>query len=303
MYTITGHQTIETRTVAQANSAIQAIIAVLTTIMTCIAEAKSPEHREKSINQLMGNGTCDKPDVEVESKTPKLVCAHKDCHSIGRNNGNALNLKFKQICHEDCRIEGVTVARHPEPKLINCQKFDLSGKCRVCHHDVKTHMHLPYSIIQKLSSAINEGKKLDKRAAEARYDEFVKMLNEEQGKILSNMSVMAKYCQANAIVAYNSSFKERVEVEIRTAQASRRMGTVEELQKMIKEYESVVTALDAFGQPDTTITTGDVAATLNKLFTLPVYGKTIHQLFTSHLPEPGELNYRDFIRLNVSYIP
>ncbi|KAE9547802.1 hypothetical protein FO519_008989 [Halicephalobus sp. NKZ332] len=305
MYLMNAHQTEDTLGVARASTIIQCIIGPLSTVMNLITQGSSKEHKEKVMNSLMGNGTLNKPDVEAEKlNIPQLNCVHKDCIKVSIDpKTNKKSFDFSNPCHKECLLKGVVKASTGDPGLKECQKFGLDDNCRTCGHHYTIHMHVPFKLTQT-TSQVESGKTLNREEAERRYHAFYSNLNTEKASIMEGMIVFSTFLRENAIIEYNTAFEERLKVEIRKEELNENQDAVEKLREVIKNYNAKISIIDkAKNGKVASVGTEDITKTLKKLFTLPLYGKTIHNLFEKELPPSDAADARDFIRCVVRYIP
>jgi len=273
MYLMTAYKSEETMGVARANTVIQSVIGPLTTVMSLIAKGSSPEYKQQVMDSLMGNGTLNKPDAEPEKlESPQMICTHIDCIKfvINQKTGRK-NFDFSNPCHKNCLLRNVVKANAGDPGLKECQIFGLDDICRKCRHSYKFHMHVPFKLNQTTSN-VESGKVLNKEEAEKRYKKFYENLASERKTIMSSMITLSNFLQENAIVEYNPAFKERLETEIRTEEASGNHNAVEKLREIVNSYDATVKVItNAKSKTVKTVTMNDVTQTLEKLFTLPLY--------------------------------
>jgi len=305
MYSIPPHKIQDTMGVARAHTIIQCIIGPLTTVMSLIAKGSTPEYKQQVINSLIGSGVLNRPDVEAENlKAPRMICTHKECIRFRTDPRTGKKVyDFSNPCHEECLLKNVAKASPGDIALTECRIFNIKNICRKCNHSYKFHMHVPFQVIQ-IMSQVESGKKLNRRDAEKRYEKFYRSLNDEKVTIMRSIVILSTFLRENTIIEYNSAFKDRVEVEMRIEQAKGNKDSVSELNGILNDYDAKVGIINSTRSTQTkTVKLNQISETLEMLFKLPLYGKTIHSLFQKELPPSEAANAQDFIHCDARYVP
>ncbi|KAE9546064.1 hypothetical protein FO519_010724, partial [Halicephalobus sp. NKZ332] len=179
--------------------------------------------------------------------------------------------------------------------------FDIRNNCKKCGHSYITHMHVPFKLIQT-TSQVESGDTLNRDEAEKRYNIFYERLKGEKKIIIDSMIVITSFVRQNAIIEYNTSFEEQLNIEIKKEKANNNLNAINNLKEIIQNYKTKIEIMNISRTSENNIIElEDVTNTLEALFALPVYGKTIRNLFESELP-PGEAaDTQEFIRCYVKY--
>uniref|UniRef100_A0AC34QME5 G domain-containing protein n=1 Tax=Panagrolaimus sp. JU765 TaxID=591449 RepID=A0AC34QME5_9BILA len=306
MYLMNAHKTDDTMGVARASTAIQCIIGPLSKVMGLVAKLSTSEFKQQAISSLMGDGTLDKPDVEVENiDEPQMVCANPKCLKATIDPKTQKKVfNFSQICHQNCKLLGVVKAKFPEPALEQCQMIDLDGNCRKCRHNFRQHIHVAYKTIQTYTRLHDEGRQMTRNEAEQRFALYSDKVAKEKTQILTGLMLLTTFLREHAIIEYNTAFEEKIKLEIRTEEANQNQEAVKKLTEILNNYKERVKMIDTVKHDKINNTTTDqVVETLRTLFKLPIYGSTINKLYLKELPPSEAADAQDFIRLHVKYIP
>ena len=159
---------------------------------------------------------------------PITVCTHEDCKEyklIGKSKQQ--ETIYKQICHDHCYLEGIPVETTNNHQLYECRAMD-NGTCRHCKHDYRDHMHMTYttSLVEAtfLSDAV-QNEINDLTSVKDKKEKFIAVLEkrieeyEEEKKILySCASHFGAFLKQNAMIPYNDSFSEYLDMLIKDEQ-------------------------------------------------------------------------------------
>ncbi|EXL96425.1 hypothetical protein NOF04DRAFT_9716 [Fusarium oxysporum II5] len=88
--------------------------------------------------------------VPTKLDKPRTVCKNKHCCEFKSDSNGEVVPFYKSICHEDCRLPGVTEECLGHPELIKCRAFkDTKDKtCKICKHSWQEHMHFFYELTE-----------------------------------------------------------------------------------------------------------------------------------------------------------
>jgi hypothetical protein len=88
--------------------------------------------------------------VPTKLDKPRTVCKNKHCCEFKSNSNGEVVPFYKSICHEDCRLPGVTEECVGHPELIKCRAFkETKDKtCKSCKHSWQEHMHFFYELTE-----------------------------------------------------------------------------------------------------------------------------------------------------------
>uniref|UniRef100_A0AC34EZT6 G domain-containing protein n=1 Tax=Panagrolaimus sp. ES5 TaxID=591445 RepID=A0AC34EZT6_9BILA len=318
MYTLGGHQVNLTCSVGQARTIIHCAIGPLAAITTLIQRALTPASRQANIESLMRSGNEIKNEIEIEKTLPRTVCTSDHCiEAIPIPGTENYNFNFKTVCHDNCYLRNVTLAKFPEPALEDCQAFDLHGNCTHCGCRVERHMHLSQKQTQKQVLQKVAPQPLTKEQAEKFMDIFVAAHKKEQGIIINAIVKLSIYLKQNAILEYNNAFEERIQLEIRKEQAALSEGVedsaevIKKLQNTLKHYKDQMQAINVSiaNGSSAKITEEEVQQVITSLFTLQHNGANIMKMYDAEnadcktIPETRTINPNEFISCYVKHLP
>uniref|UniRef100_A0AC34EZN5 AIG1-type G domain-containing protein n=1 Tax=Panagrolaimus sp. ES5 TaxID=591445 RepID=A0AC34EZN5_9BILA len=318
MYTLRGHDVKLTCTVGQARTIIHCIIGPLAMITTLIHQAMLPRSREKNIQTLMKSGEQTEEMVETTKIPPQTVCTSARCiEAIPLPGTTQYNFNFKTVCHAECFLKNVALAKFPEPALEDCQAFDLEGNCMLCGCRVERHMHIKQKQLHQQNIKKVSTKPLSQKEAEEFMDHFVKSQQKEKDQIIRAVVRLSSYLRQNAILEYNNAFKERMNVEIRKEQAALERGSqnstevIKKLEKTLEDYLTEMTVIDISikNGDNEKVTEEDIRNILQNLFTLQHNGANIRKLYDAErseclpVPDFNAFNPHEIVHCKVNFIP
>jgi len=307
IYKMNAYRTEDTMSIARSNTIIRCILPSLSIVIGRIAIGKTPEQKQQIISSLMKDGTMSKPDIEIQkSEKPQLVCIHKQClKQVIDPRTKTKFVDFSNPCHENCIIRGIDKAPIGHPALEDCEKIDLQGYCRKCGHSYKSHLHTSYRII-KTASKVNTGSRrpFTRKEADNFYTTYMERLEAEKETIFREIIVLATFLRKNAVVEYNTAFEERLTLEIRTEEEAGNIEAVKNLRESINSYRRHMSIIDTTkNAKERKVEIANVQNSLDNLFNLPLYGKTVKALYESELPPSETADPYDFVRQRVKYLP
>ena len=163
---------------------------------------------------------------------PMTVCADEKCKryvNIGKSRER--NTIYEQVCHDDCGLSGVPVETTNNEQLYHCAAMS-GGICEQCGHTYKVHMHMTYTITlverqflsEDAQNKIQEKSDLksQKELFMAEMERSIKELEDEKEYIFECASFFGVFLKENAMIAYNDSFSEYLDMLINDEQAKER---------------------------------------------------------------------------------
>ena len=164
---------------------------------------------------------------------PMTVCAAEECKRYVNVGQSAVrNTLYPQICHPHCYLKGVAVETTNNEQLRGCKA--MSGEnCEGCGHNYKFHMHITYTadLVEKeflSSDALSKiqekaDMKSQKEAFIAMLEKRIKELEEEKEIIFDSASLFGVFLKENALIPYNDSFSEYLDMQIREEEAKEKL--------------------------------------------------------------------------------
>lgn len=189
-------------------------------------------------------------DLEVEELDyPMTVCAAEGCktyEAVGESRER--NVIYSQICHDHCYLPGVSVETMNNEQLRTCRAMS-DGGCTECGHDFRYHMHITYkaSLVEKefLSKETQklimekEDKKSKQEAYVAALKKKAKELEQEREYIFDCASHFGVFLNENALIPYNDSFSDYLDMLIQDEEGKKKgIRNEEKIKKMKEEKET-----------------------------------------------------------------
>jgi len=290
--------------VNNARTAIPCFLNAATKILSIIEQNRSTNFREKLKKSLMGGNEIQN-DIDVKrTKFPQTVCTGRNCiKRTIKPDGNP-HFEFK-VCHDVCRLKNVVYGKMPQEALIDCQIFNVNNTCLVCGCSYIFHTHIFFDVKNVVTS--RKTNKMTPEEAENYITNYMKMLQTMKRAIFSAFTTAYRYLHQNAILMFNESFEEQVNIEIRVQEANENPNheiirnlrqTIEDHKQMLNRLASI--PIDQLNSDP--VTDEEFASALNKVFNLPPLGKTIRDLYESERETAMEYN-SDFPPLPVNFVP
>ena len=187
----------------------------------------------------------------TELDYPITVCAHEDCKEyqhVGKSMERQTN--YKTVCHNHCYLQGVALETTNNDQLYRCRAM-AEGNCTKCQHNYRFHMHMTYTTTIKekifLSDEIQEkiNKMTDvkgqKEALIRELEKQIKENEEEREFIYKCASHFGAFLMQNAMIPFNDSFSEYLDMLIKEEEAKeieiRDDERIEKLKKDKSSYE------------------------------------------------------------------
>ena len=177
---------------------------------------------------------------------PKTVCAAEECKkyvNIGKSRER--NTIYEQVCHDHCNLSGVPVETTNNEQLRGCAAMS-NGNCQRCRHDYRVHMHITYTadLVEKEFLSEEARNKIIKKANLksqkesfiAELEKSIKELEDEKNFIFECASFFGVFLKENAMIAYNDSFSEYLDMLIKEEKAKEKLiRDDEKIQKMQRD--------------------------------------------------------------------
>ena len=156
---------------------------------------------------------------------PMTVCAHEKCKKyVEVGEIRERHTVYVQTCHDHCYLNGIPVETTNNEQLIRCAAMS-GGNCKKCFHSYGFHMHITYKTVleeeeflsidtQKIIMAKEDGKSRREKFIEV-LKERIKELEVEKEYIYECASHFGIFLKENAMIPYNDSFGEYIDMLIR----------------------------------------------------------------------------------------
>ena len=195
--------------------------------------------------------------MELEIKHldyPMTVCAAETCKKyVNVGKSRERNTVYQQVCHDHCYLSGVPVETTNNAQLRECAAMS-GGKCTQCslNCDYTVHMHITYTadLVEKEFLSDDAQKKIkEKSDLKSQKESFIvelersiKELKNEKKFIYDCASYFGVFLKENAMIAYNDSFSEYLDMLIREEEAKERVIRDDrKIQKMKKDKQTYET--------------------------------------------------------------
>ena len=183
---------------------------------------------------------------------PMTVCAAETCKkyvNIGKSRER--NTVYQQICHDHCYLSGVPVETTNNEQLRSCAAMS-GGDCKQCRHNYRVHMHITYTAIlvekEFLSDEAQKNIKTrsdlksQKESFIAELERNIKELEGEKRFIFECASFFGVFLKENAMIAYNDSFSEYLDMLIKEEEAKEKEikdeKKIDQMKKDKQTYEA-----------------------------------------------------------------
>ena len=191
-------------------------------------------------------------DLEIEPLNyPMTVCAASACKRyvpIGKSGQQ--NTVYEQVCHNRCNLSGVPIETTNNDQLHGCWAME-DGECRECRHSYREHMHIRYTakVVEKEFLSEDAQSKIKQKAdLKSQKQLFIKELEtkiqeleKEKQCIYQCASYFGVFLKQNAMIAYNDSFSEYLDMLIREEEMKekeiRDEAKIDQMKRDKKTYE------------------------------------------------------------------
>ena len=163
---------------------------------------------------------------------PMTVCAGDECKTYAKvGEENVMRTVYDQICHGHCYLPGVSVETVNNDKLYNCRAM-LNGHCTKCFHSYSEHMHITYKttlIETEFLSKKAQSLIMMKEDMKSQKEAFINTLKlqsieykREKDFIYECASFFGIFLKKNAMIPYNDSFGDYVDMLIKDEEAKKK---------------------------------------------------------------------------------
>uniref|UniRef100_A0AC34FEW1 G domain-containing protein n=1 Tax=Panagrolaimus sp. ES5 TaxID=591445 RepID=A0AC34FEW1_9BILA len=314
------HKTQETLSINEARAIILTLTPPLA-IITGIIQNNSSNFQnnfKEIVAQIQANVAVSEYDIQfADLDMPRTVCTEKKCITVQKIAGtNQFTTYFKQICHRTCHLTNVQLNIQPEPGLANCKAMRRQENCQECGCHHRMHMHIKYDQQTVLKrNAISERLASLKRATSATASISLKNilndLEKEQRVVTETLVQFGAFLSSNAILEYNNNVEEWINMEIRKneaiAETTNSRAVIDRLEAVKKDYKKQHKDLnDTIKQSKgkSVIGTGNVVELQRQLFSLPLYGEKLKELYNKSY-ETNVKHYGEqfFVQVPTVYMP
>ena len=183
---------------------------------------------------------------------PKTVCADENCKKyVNIGQSRERNTIYQQICHNHCYLRGVPVETTNNDQLRSCRAMS-GGNCQHCGHNYIVHMHITYTATLKEKEFLSEDAqkkikeksdlKSQKEVFMAELEKSIKELEDEKKFIFECASFFGVFLKENAMIAYNDSFSEYLDMLIKEEEAKEKVirdqKKIDKMKEDKKTYEA-----------------------------------------------------------------
>ena len=160
---------------------------------------------------------------------PKTVCAGDKCKkyiSVGKSRER--ETIYPTVCHDHCYLQGIPIETTNNDGLYYCAAMS-GGQCCNCGCNYRFHMHLTYttSLEEKEFLSDDAQRKINEKSSmkekkQAFIDELekrIKEYEEEKKFIFECASHFSVFLKENAMIPYNDSFSEYLDMLISDEEA------------------------------------------------------------------------------------
>ncbi len=185
---------------------------------------------------------------------PMTVCAAETCKkyvNIGKSRER--NTVYPQICHDHCNLSGVPVETTNNQQLRGCAAMS-DGKCTQCSRNCNytLHMHITYKTTIVMKEFLSDealkniqtksDMKSQKKAFITELERSIKELEDEKKFIYECASFFGVFLKENALIAYNDSFSDYLDMLIKEEEAKEEVirddKRIEQLKSDKQTYEA-----------------------------------------------------------------
>ena len=169
------------------------------------------------------------------------VCAGDKCKryvNVGKSRER--ETIYPTICHDHCYLSGVPVETTNNDQLYHCDAMT-GGNCNNCGCNYRFHMHITYTttLEEKVFLSDDAQRKINEKSSmkgkkQAFIDELTKRIEEyeeEKKYIFECASHFGVFLKQNALIPFNDSFSEYLDMLIRDEEAK---------ESAIRDYRRIV---------------------------------------------------------------
>ncbi|KAF9926349.1 hypothetical protein FBU30_004046, partial [Linnemannia zychae] len=291
------HKTHETVTLDRARRSIQLLVPALAQINENITievneieilkdEAKKNEFSAAELRMRLECSYMDLAPVDLEK--PRTVCTSESCTIL-----HGKTVRYKEPCHDDCRVRNIAINAVNHPSLRYCRAVKKTGFCTKCGCPWQKHMHvkIDYTEVKKVVIDTVVKKELQDKESKASAaksdiamaDERLKNLELERRTIFESLKIFSVFLLQNSILVQNSAIMDYIDMTIknqtRIAQKSGDFRIVESLKaqrdELVAQKDIFEVTLNNGESHSTAITVLEVNDAKEKLCRLEINGKAL----------------------------
>jgi hypothetical protein len=269
--------------------------------------------KELKDTQLTGDELRERLHIErikLDSKKldkPRTVCTHPSCCDLKRDVDGEVVTLYRTICHEDCRLPGVTGDCVGDRGLIDCRAFkhDPDRSCSTCRHPWRQHMHSFY-ILKEVRVQIKD-KEIERRLKQNMSDvalrkqvicniqQYQEEYQHERNQLRKATARFVTYLKENAILPINDATEKYYNQLIKNEEDKIQLGkerkyNVDKNKKKLKSLEhdrrKYLELIDTIknnkhiprGSGEELLTREDISEQIIELYNLKHFGSSLKNL-------------------------
>ena len=229
------------------------------------------------------------PEIElvpVPLEHPQVVCTSKRCMTYVRLSGtDIISAKHGKPCCDNCSLIRIFAGKFPNPEVRKCKIFNPETfDCNKCGCPWSTHMHIKYDY-QEVYKKSPE-KTLEE--AIATIKSRISKLKNEQGEISKAGVEFVCFLTSNAIIPYNDSISEYMQMQIKI-EKEKQGGADPETLKYLEELKTshekqiqvILNAKPGGEDKQESIDVESIFKLFDKLYALEVEGSNLKNMVTN----------------------
>lgn len=269
--------------------------------------------KELKDTQLTGDKLRERLHIErikLDSKKldkPRTVCTHPSCCDLKRDIDGEVTTLYRTICHDSCRLPGVTGDCVGDRGLIDCRafKYNPDRSCSHCHHPWRQHMHSFY-ILDEVRVQIKD-KEVEHRLKQNMSDvalrkqvicdiqQYQEEYQHERNQLQRATARFVTYLKENAILPINDATEDYYNQLIRGEENKIQLGkerkyNVDKNKKKLKSLQhdrrKYLELIDTIknsthtprGSGEELLTREDISEQISELYNLKHFGSSLKNL-------------------------
>jgi hypothetical protein len=223
-----------------------------------------------------------------------------------------MQVNYKQICHDNCSLDGITTELINNVDLKKCSVMH-KGYCTVCKCLWDSHMHIRYKITPVKKKVIDENirdDKLDKlskidklKAVNGIYDRRIEKLIKEQEFITKISAKFAYFTKTNAIVPFNDIIESYLDILIQEENNKKNNGvsnSLEGLTSIREQYKEEKKTLEyaVNNRSISKITSNDITILEKELYDMELNGPQFKMIISDIRKSDVRLDKPDIFHEN-----
>ncbi|KAE9546070.1 hypothetical protein FO519_010718, partial [Halicephalobus sp. NKZ332] len=165
----------------------------------------------------------------------------------------------------------------PQDALIDCQAFNVNSICLKCGCSYTFHTHIYYSLQNVVKT--NRIKPKTEAESEAYIKHYFGQLEASKAVILNAFTIAHRYLHQNAILTYNNTIVDRIDMEIRVQETSNQMDkeVINNLKKVKDEHQKLMKTLENVKNIELQkiVTYEEFEKVIEDVFKMPPFGSKI----------------------------